>query len=184
MRPLDILGGQYPDPESYDFQITKCKKVDPNMQVYFIGIKHGFGSNRAWNLTVQTPPCYARFTQSKYASEHPECRVLLAPNAPNGFFTMYPAEYLAFVDHIEGVATRLKREMEGLGHDTSHWKLPMKFSDSICQGLYAKVKDDNVRRVLRSSSNDVVCSLKLSCVFFGKENSGLSFEIISAIVKP
>jgi hypothetical protein len=32
VRPLDILGGQYPDPLVYDFQITKSKRVDPNMQ--------------------------------------------------------------------------------------------------------------------------------------------------------
>ena len=180
VRPLDILGGQYPDPESYDFQITKSKRVDNDMQVYFVGIRHGFGG-RAWNLSVQSPPCSISFTPSKYNKEHPECRVFIAPKAPDGHFTAYPSEYLAFIDHIECVAQRLKREMEAQGLDTTHWKLPMKFNDGICQGVYAKVKMDPVRRILKGRSNNVRCTLKLTCIFFSMENSGLSFEIINAV---
>ena len=71
VRPLDIVGGQHPDPESIAFQITKTKRVDSNMQVFFVGIRHGHGA-RAWNFTVQSPPCNVRFTQSKYNNEHPE----------------------------------------------------------------------------------------------------------------
>ena len=180
VRPLDILGGQYPDPESYDFQITKSKKVENDMQVFFVGIRHGYGG-RAWNFTVQSPPSSIRFTQLKIMNEHPESRVFIAPKAPDGFFTPYPSEYLAFIDHIEHVAIRLKREMEELGMDTTHWKLPMKFTDGICQGIYAKVKSDPVRRILKGRANNVKCTLKLTCVFFSRENSGLSFEIIHAM---
>ena len=182
VRPLDILGGQYPDPESIDFQITKSKRVDSNMQVFFVGIRHGHGA-RAWNFTVQSPPCNVRFTQSKYNNEHPECRVLLSPNVPDGSFVAYPSEYLAFVDHIETAARRLKREMEEMGADTTHWKLPMKFADNICQGLYAKVKMNHVREILKTNTNNLVCTLKLTCVYFSRENSGLSFEVVNAFVK-
>ena len=180
VRPLDILGGQYPDPESYDIQITKSKKVDPNMQVFFAGIRHGYG-NRAWNLTVQSPLSSISFTHSKYPGEHPESRVFIAPKAPDGYFTSYPSEYLAFLDHVEQLSVRLKREMEELGMDTTNWKLPMKFADGICQGIYAKVKMDPVRRILKGRANNVRCTLKLTCIYFSKENSGLSFEIIHAM---
>ena len=68
-----------------------------------------------------------------------------------------------------------------MGLDTTHWKLPMKFNEGICQGIYAKVKSEGVRNVLRDRPNNVRCSLKLSCIFFGNENSGLTFEIMNAL---
>jgi len=60
IRPLDILGGQYPDPMSMDFAITKTKKVNKGMDVYFIGIRHGFQA-RPWNYNIQSPPASAQF---------------------------------------------------------------------------------------------------------------------------
>jgi hypothetical protein len=178
IRPLDILGGQYPDAELYDFKITKAKNTNNNLQIYYVGICHGYGS-RPFNFNVQSPACSVSFIPSKY--DQTENRVFIAPKAPDGFFTAYPSEYLAFIDHIECVAMRLKREMTNLGCDTTHWKLPMKFNDGICQGIYAKVKRDSVREILKERSNHVRVSLKLACIFFGNNNSGLSFEIINAL---
>jgi hypothetical protein len=178
IRPLDILGGQYPDPESYDFKITKSLRANDNLDIYYVGISHGYGA-RPFGFNLQSPPCNVRFIPSKY--DQSESRVFLAPKAPDGFFTAYPSEYLAFIDHVEGVAMRLKREMTEMGLDTTTWKLPMKFNEGICQGIYAKVKSEGVRSVLRDHPNNVRCSLKLSCIFFGKENSGLTFEIMNAL---
>jgi hypothetical protein len=178
IRPLDILGGQYPDPESYDFKITKSLRANDNLDIYYVGISHGYNA-RPFGFNLQSPPCNVRFIPSKY--DQSESRVFLAPKAPDGFFTAYPSEYLAFIDHVEGVAMRLKREMTEMGLDTTTWKLPMKFEEGICQGIYAKVKNADVRNVLKDRSNHVRVTLKLSCIFFSADNCGLSFEITNAL---
>ena len=178
VRPLDILGGQYPDPESYDFKITRAKRASDNLDIYYVGISHGYGA-RPFSFNLQSPPCGVTFIPSKY--DQSESRVFIAPKAPDGFFTAYPSEYLAFIDHVEGVAMRLKREMTDMGLDTTTWKLPMKFNEGICQGIYAKVKNADVRNTLKERSNHVRVTLKLSCIFFSADNCGLSFEITNAL---
>jgi len=180
IRPLDILGGQYPDPIAMDFTITKTKRVNKDMDVYFIGIRHGFQA-RPWNYTIQSPPASAQFVTSKYQSID-YTRILISPSVLDGSFSAYPAEFMAFVDHVERLSDRLKSEMEKINANNEKWKLelPMKYSDNICIGLYAKVKNNAVREQIRINPNRLKCSLKLTCVYIGAEASGLTFELTQA----
>ena len=177
-RPLDILGGQYPDPISMDFKITKSKKVTEGMDVYFIGIRHGF-QQRPWDYKIQSPPSNVQFVTSKYHSTD-YTRVLISPVILDGTFTAYPAEFMAFVDHVERLSARLKSELEKNDADTTNWKAPLKYSDGICTGIYAKLKNVTVREHIRMNPNRLKCALKLSCVYVGSNVSGLTFELVQA----
>lgn len=180
VRPLDILGGQYPDPISMDFAITRTKRVNRGVDVYFVGIRHGFQS-RPWNYTIQSPPCSIQFVYTKFQTMD-QSRILLSPCVLDGSFTSYPAEFMAFVDHVENLSERLKSEMNGIKADTSNWKHPFKYSDGICLGIYAKVKNHNLKEQIKTSNNRVKCTLKLSCVYISSESAGMTFELTSAYV--
>jgi chromatin remodeling complex protein RSC6 len=136
VRPLDILGGQYPDPITMEFTITKSKSVNNKMDIYFIGISHGFNA-KPWSYTIQSPPCFVQFVPSKYQSvDH--SRVLLSPSLPDGTITAYPSEFLAFVDHIEALSARLMDEMlqmKGSPYIQEKWKAPLKYSDSCLESM-------------------------------------------------
>jgi hypothetical protein len=161
-----------------DFTITKTKRVNKGMDVYFIGIRHGFQA-RPWNYNIQSPPASAQFVTSKYQSTD-YTRVLISPAVLDGSFSAYPAEFMAFVDHVERLSDRLKSEMEKINVDTEKWKLPMKYADNICIGLYAKIKNNTVREQIRLNPNRLKCSLRLTCVYIGSEASGLTFELTHA----
>jgi hypothetical protein len=180
VRPLDILGGQYPNPITMDFSITKSKSVNNKMEIYFIGISHGF-SAKPWSYTVQSPPCFVQFVPSKFQSvDH--SRVLLSPSLPDGTITAYPSEFLAFVDHIEALSARLMDEMlqlRGSSYIQEKWKAPLKYTDGICLGIYAKLRSNLIRDMIRMSPNRLKCSLKLTCTYLSPENCGMSFELIT-----
>ena len=160
--------------------VTKSKRVgQPNsLQVYFIGIRHGYGG-RPWSVNVQSPPCHVRFDPTKFETED-HARVLIQPSIPDGSFQPYPAEFMAFVDHIECLGERLKTELEILGEDTSKWRMPVKYKDGICEGIYAKLKSNTVRDTIRSDNNYLRCVLKLVCVYANEYQAGVSFELTAA----
>ena len=82
IRPLDILGGQYPDPQSMQLSITKSKRVGApeSTRIYFVGIRHGYGG-RPWSLQMQSPACYVKFDPTKFETED-HSRVLIQPSIP------------------------------------------------------------------------------------------------------
>ena len=184
VRPLDILGGQYPDPQSMQLSITKSKKVGnpESTQIYFVGIRHGYGG-RPWSLQMQSPACYVKFDPTKFETED-HSRVLIQHSIPDGSFLAYPAEFLAFVDHIETLGNRLKSELEALGENTSNWRLPVKYKDGICEGIYAKLKSNAIRDVIRSDPNHVRCVLKVACVYANEYQSGISLEVNAVYPSP
>jgi hypothetical protein len=177
VRPLDILGGQYPDPQSMDLSITKSKTIGEQdfNKIYFIGIRHGHGA-RPWSMSIQSPPCHVKFDPTKFET-YDNIRVLLQPSIPDGSFLAYPAEFMAFVDHVETLGERLKTDLMEQGEDVSKWRLPAKYKDGICEGIYAKLKNATVKELVRAEPNRLRCVLKLTCVYANQNQSGMSFEL-------
>jgi len=84
---------------------------------------------------------------------------------------------MAFVDHVETLGERLKSELESMGEDTSSWRMPEKYKDGICEGIYAKLKSNVVRDMIITEPNHLKCVLKLICVYANDMLSGASFEL-------
>jgi hypothetical protein len=175
----DVYGATYPLPQSYDFAVGTHKRVDKHLSVCFVGLKYGFGS-RTWAFTITSPPCLVKYIDSKYQNEHKKARAMLTPCPPDGHDTSYPDQFLAFVDHLEKVSMILKDQLDAAGHDVSNWHSPIIEEEGIVTGLYAKVKNEFTRNVIDNDGNKLRCALKLSCAYFAKDRSGLSFELSSA----
>ena len=86
---------------------------------------------------------------------------------------------MTFLDHIEEVSNKLKVITAPLS-DVSHWQAPIKYSDGLIMGIQAKVKTDLVRNAIMMNNGVVKCCLKLTCVYFVNQRSGLAFELIEA----
>ena len=132
---------------------------------------------------MQSPTCYVKFDPTKFETED-HSRVLIQHSIPDGSFLAYPAEFLAFVDHIETLGNRLKSELEALGENTSNWRLPVKYKDGICEGIYAKLKSNAIRDVIRSDPNHVRCVLKVVCAYANDYQSGISLELTAVYPSP
>ena len=60
----------------------------------------------------------------------------------------------------------------------TQWLSPLKLENGFISGIQAKIKNDNVRQAIIASGGVLKCCLKLTCVYFAKQRSGLSFELI------
>jgi hypothetical protein len=167
-----------------DLSITKSKTTGERdfNRVFFVGIRYGY-SGRSWAMSIQSPTCYVKFDPAKIEA-FDQTRVLLQPSIPDGSFLAYPAEFMAFVDHIETLGERLKRELTARGEDTSNWRMPTKYKDGICEGIYAKLKNATVKQVIKTEPNHLKCVLKLTCLYANDNQSGVSFELTDARSDP
>ena len=64
----DTEGITYPEASSYDFQLSKKKRVDRTLDVYFVGIRDMY--QRQWSFVIPAPPCFVTFTAG-YKDEEP-----------------------------------------------------------------------------------------------------------------
>jgi hypothetical protein len=117
--------------------------------------------------------------QSTFEKDAPNSRVLICPPFNDGLTTPDQASFMAFLDHIDEVSNKLKDIVKALS-DVSHWQSPIRIVDGLMVGLQAKVKTDVVRNAIMMNNGVVKCCLKLTCVYFANQRSGLAFELIEA----
>jgi hypothetical protein len=179
MTPNNYL--VYPPVASYDFQIAPKKRVDRYLDVYYVGVKDPL-SKRRWAFTIGTPTCYVQFAKTTFEGEAPNSRALLCPLYFDGSVALPDhAPFLGFLDHIDGISNKLKGMMTALGRDVADWQSPLKIENGFIVGLQAKIKTDAVRNAIVMNNGQLKCCLKMTCVYFAKERSGISFELIEAI---
>jgi hypothetical protein len=168
----------YPPITSIEFQLSPKKRIDRFLDIYYCGVKDPL-SKRRWAFTVGSPVSYVQFVQSTYEKDAPNSRVLICPPFNDGVSTADQASFMTFLDHIEEVSNKLKLITAPLS-DVSHWQAPIKYSDGLMMGVQAKVKTDLVRNAIMMNNGVVKCCLKLTCVYFANQRSGLAFELIEA----
>lgn len=173
----EIHGATYPLVNSYNFVMQPLKLVNPNLDIIPIGLNHGHGG-RTWAFTITSPPCTATFIQSKY--DGTQARARLSPNAPDGHSVEYPAQFIAFIDHLDQISNRLKEMLEKEQYVTDKWNSPFIEEDGNLQGVYVKVKNPTVRNIISQGGVNLKCTIKLTCIYFTKERCGLSFELVAA----
>jgi hypothetical protein len=171
----------YPPVASYDFQIAPKKRVDRYLDVYYVGIRDPL-SKRRWAFTIGTPACYVQFANTTFEGDAPNSRALLCPLYFDGSSALPDhAPFLGFLDHIDGISNKLKSMMSALGRDVADWQSPLKLENGFIVGLQAKIKTDAVRNAIIENNGQLKCCLKMTCVYFAKERSGISFELIEAV---
>ena len=169
----------YPDIASYNFQISKKKRVDRGLDVYYVGVLDSH--ERSWSFTIATPPCFMVFTKV-YQNEVPQSRVVLCPmyrdaaqNAPDA------QPFLNFLQHIEDISEYLKFRMNDQGVNTSTWVSPLRIENGLLMGLQAKIKSDTVKAAINSRPYNIRGFLKLNCLYVAPKRCGLSFELVEAL---
>ena len=171
----------YPRVSTYDFQLSAMKKVDRNLDVYYAGILDPT-SNRRWAFTLATPTCYVSFASVAFEGEPKNSRVILSPHfGTNSIGSPDSSLFQEFMEHVEGISYRFKVMLQNFfNRDVSQWQSPFKTENGFIVGMQAKVKNDNVRQLILTGNGSLKCTLKLTCVYFAKGRSGLSFELVEA----
>ena len=173
----EIHGATYPLVNAYNFVTQPLKMVSANLDIVPIGLNHGQGG-RSWAFTITSPPCTATFIQSKYDGPHSRAR--LSPNAPDGTNVEYPAQFIAFIDHLDQISNRLKTMLEKEQYSVENWNTPFIEEDGNLQGVYVKVKNPCVRNLINQGGINLKCTIKLTCAYFTRDRCGLSFELVAA----
>ena len=168
----------YTDVNQIEFGITGKKKVDKRLEVVYVG-QRSLDGRTTWAVTVGTPSCFVSFVPNLFEGESRYSRALLCPAYHE---TGSVEKFLPFLDYVEALSERLKGIMATQGYDVSRWRSPMKTEHGTLVGLQAKVKSEMVRQQILSSSSNLRCCLKLTCVFFNKDRlAGLTFELAECV---
>ena len=170
----------YPDPLEYRFTfVGQPRKVDRFLEILNVGcVKH----DRVWAWVITTPPCLVQFREVSQQYRNTSTYVVLAPDYGN-YFNGFD-NFGIFMNHLREVSQFLKGKCAEVGRDVSKWDDPeMKDGDMIL-GLRARIKLPNVLECLRNTQTSVRCVLRLSCVYFNRDKSSMSLEVIEATTSP
>ena len=166
----------YVDPTSYEFIISKKKRVDRTLDVYFIGVGDPV-TGRPWAFTLATPRCMLTFSNSKFPSDEPDSRALICPAYVDDQTTNLSSFHL-FVQHLDGVSNALKERFRMMRCDATDWLTPIKDNNGMLQGVQVKVKNPRLKEIIRGGASNVICCVKISCCYFASKRSGLSLELL------
>lgn len=157
------------------------KKVDRNLDVYYAGVLDPVCKKR-WAFTLGTPTCYVTFANVAFEGEPKNSRVLISPHyTASSAGTPESSLFQEFMEHVEGISQRFKTIMQNYyDRDVSNWLSPFKVENGFIVGMQAKVRNDNIRQAILCGNGSLKCVLKLTCVYFAKGRSGLSFELVEA----
>jgi hypothetical protein len=89
--------------------------------------------------------------------------------------------FLVFVNHLSAISDALKQRFVDMRCDVTDWMSPIRDENGFIIGVPAKVKSDHVRQIILNGSSNVVCCLKIVCVYFAKKRSGLSLELLDCV---
>ena len=166
------------DLDQIQFAITGKKKVDKRLDIIYVGQK-SLDGRTTWALTLGTPSCFVSFTPNMFENEARYSRALLCPAYREAGAV---EKFLPFLDYVEALSEKLKQIMVTEGYDVSKWRSPMKTDHGTLVGLQAKVRSEMVRQQILASSSNLRCCLKLTCVYFNKDQSaGLTFELLECV---
>ena len=162
----------FPDIHENDFKVLELKPISPTLSVAFCGVTRG-ASNRLWHFCIGTPTCLVEriFPKQDMGTTHD--RFLLTPDYYN---SVHGSDFNTFLDCIEGVSEKVKTKF--YNQDISKWRSPVRSNNGIVEGLQVKVRFGDLANRATTIQGSVRAVVKLSCVYFTPERSGLSFELI------
>jgi len=180
-EPLTKTPKYYCSVTDYDFKfLGNGRQIDRNLTVQNLGVLHG---TRVWPWSITSPPCLIRFYPDSVKNEvYPRKYVTLTYNYfdhDNSF-----VRFGEFLDHIKAVGDQLKKLCAEKNYDVSKWRDPEVANDGTVEGLRVRVKLPHVIKYCeKHSAQAVCCVIKLSSLYFTRERSGLSFELIEVITE-
>ena len=177
--PTPLASPVYADPNSYQFIISKKKRVDRTLDIYYVGVMDPI-TQRPWSFSIGTPRCFVTFQSSQYEKDAPNSRALVCPMYGDGQ-NPNVEPFLVFVNHLSAISDALKQRFVDMRCDVSDWMSPIRDENGFIIGVPAKVKSDHVRQIILNGSSNVVCCLKIVCVYFAKKRSGLSLELLDCV---
>ena len=177
--PTPLASPVYTDPNSYQFIISKKKRVDRTLDIYYVGVMDPI-TQRPWSFSIGTPRCFVTFQSSQYEKDAPNSRALVCPMYGDGQ-NPNVEPFLVFVNHLSAISDALKQRFVDMRCDVSDWMSPIRDENGFIIGVPAKVKSDHVRQIILNGSSNVVCCLKIVCVYFAKKRSGLSLELLDCV---
>ena len=138
----------YPEASTFDFQVSKKKRVDRNLDVFYVGIRDMY--QRQWSFIIPSPPCFVTFT-AVYKREAQNSRALLCPMYGDTTNPAEPAPMIAFLEHSNKISLALQEKMCTIDETFANdWVSPLKTQDSFLMGMNVRVKSDNVRNCIIS----------------------------------
>ena len=165
----------FPHIEQNDFQILDTKNINASLTLAYCGVRRG-NSSRLWSLCLGTPQCLIEKLYARNDQGTTNDRFLLTPDFYND---VLGSDFNAFLDHMEGCSERIKLKFLEAGHDVSKWKSPVRSNRGVVQGLQVKVRMQILSdRMYALAGRPIQAVVKLSCVYFTPDRSGLSYEII------
>lgn len=177
--PTPLASPVYADPESYQFIISKKKRVDRTLDVYYVGVMDPI-TQRPWSFSIGTPRCFVTFQTSQFENDAPNSRALVCPMYGDGQ-NPNTEPFLVFVNHLSALSDALKQRFVDMRCDVRDWMSPIREENGFIIGVPVKVKSDHVRQVVLNGGSNVVCCLKIICVYFANKRSGLSLELLDCV---
>ena len=105
--PTPLASPVYADPESYQFIISKKKRVDRTLDVYYVGVMDPI-TQRPWSFSIGTPRCFVTFQTSQFENDAPNSRALVCPMYGDGQ-NPNTEPFLVFVNHLSALSDALKQ---------------------------------------------------------------------------
>jgi hypothetical protein len=167
----------FPNFEDSELKVIDTKVVSPALSLVIIGIKRK-SSTRLWPLTLGTPSCLTAnlYAQQDVGTTHD--RILLTPDYYNN---VAGSDFHVFLDHVEALSEKLRTKLTRLGHDTELWKSPVRSNNGVVEGLQVKIRNVVLADKTKKAEGAIRVVVKLSCVYFSTNRSGLSFELLDVI---
>ena len=147
-----------PDPATYNFQLSKKKRTDMSLDIYYCSVLDT--CNRNWSFTIVTPPWFM-VSLKPLRTKLWTVKLCFVPCIKDGAVDAPTVEpFLKFLQHIKDISQYLKAHMADDGNNMSFWTSPLRINNSLLVGLQAKIKTEGVRIAV------LACSLlKHSWVF-------------------
>ena len=98
----------YPKAPTFDIQVSKKKRVDRNLDVFFVGIRDMY--QRQWSFVIPSPPFFITFT-ALYIGKAQISQALLCPIYGDTTNPSKPTPMFAFLEHINKITLALQEKM-------------------------------------------------------------------------
>ena len=138
----------YLEASTFDFQVSKKKRVDRNLNVFFVSIQDMY--QRQWSFVIPSSPCFIILTAMYEGKAQNFCPLLCSMYGDTTNLSE-PVPMLVFLEHINKISLALQKKMCTI---------------------------DNVQNSITSSLYHIPCVVKLLCIYSTSQRCGLSYEVI------
>ena len=138
----------YLEASTFYFQVSKKKRVDCNLNVFFISIQDMHQCQ--WSFVIPSSPCFVIFIAMCKGKAQNFCPLLCSMYGDTTNLSE-PVPMLVFLEHINKISLALQKKMCTI---------------------------DNVQNCITSFLYHIPCVVKLMCIYSTSQRCGLSYEVI------